>query len=71
MGDFLGLQDQKSRAENKYLQRVDLAEGNASPMNSQGEPTCATEDHSFMGEKAGGSDTLPGWHAIKNLVNGG
>lgn len=70
MGNFLGLQDQKSRAENKYLQRMDLAGDDVRPMNDQGDPTCASEDHSFMGHKPGGPDTLPGWNTMKDFVGG-
>lgn len=68
MGGFLGLQDQKSRAENKYLQRADLADANVKPMNDKGDPTCASEDHTFMGQKPGGSDALPGWDTIKSFA---
>lgn len=70
MGEFLGLQDQKSRAENKYFQRAEMAEGNLSSMNAAGDPTCASEDHSFMGHKPGGSATLPGWNKMKDLAGG-
>ncbi|KAJ5327927.1 hypothetical protein N7541_009034 [Penicillium brevicompactum] len=69
MGEFLGLKDQKSRAENKYFQRAEMAEGN-DPMNTAGDPTCASEDHSFMGQKPGGSETLPGWNKMKEFAGG-
>ncbi|KAJ5669783.1 hypothetical protein N7462_010853 [Penicillium macrosclerotiorum] len=67
IGQFLGLQDQKTRAENKFLTRAELAAANVRPMNDHGEPTCDTEDHSFMGSKPGASDTLPGWDTVKNI----
>ncbi|KAJ5090054.1 hypothetical protein N7532_008738 [Penicillium argentinense] len=67
MGSFLGLRDQKTRAENKYLERVDLASDGMKPMTDSGEPTCATEDHSFMSHKPGGSETMPGWGTMKNV----
>lgn len=70
MGNFLGLQDQKTRAENKFLERADLAAANVKPTGEQGEPTCAGEDHSFMGHKPGGSHTLPGWGKAKNVLDG-
>lgn len=59
MGGFLGLNDQKSRAQNKYHQRAS---------NDRGEPTCATEDHSFMGRQPGEPDTLPGWNTIRDMT---
>ena len=68
MGGFLGLNDQKSRAQNKYLQRADLAGASSSSTNNRGEPTCATEDHSFMGRQPGEADTLPGWHTIRDTT---
>lgn len=68
MGEFLGLRDQKTRAENKYNARADLAAGSIKPTTEKGEPTCATEDHSFMGVKPGGNDTWPGWDTLKNIV---
>ncbi|KAJ5283492.1 FAD dependent oxidoreductase [Penicillium chrysogenum] len=69
-GKFLGLEDQTGRAERKYLEHVDLAANDAEPTaTSGGEPTCATEDHSFMERKPGGPDTLPGWKAAKNILN--
>lgn len=68
MGEFLGLQDQKSRAENKYLQRADLAGDNPCSMTGAGEPTCVNEDHTFMDQKPGGSDTLPGWNTLKEFA---
>ncbi|KAJ5982052.1 hypothetical protein N7451_012152 [Penicillium sp. IBT 35674x] len=34
-----------------------------------GEPTCATEDHSFMERKPGGSSTLPGWDMAKHILD--
>ena len=67
MGDVLGLQQQKTLAENKYMERAELASSNERPMSEHGEPTCASEDHSFMGRKPGGSETLPGWDTVKNV----
>ncbi|KAJ5105744.1 FAD dependent oxidoreductase [Penicillium alfredii] len=69
-GEFLGLQDQKTRAENKFLSRADLAAANVKPMTESGEPTCASEDHTFMGHWPGGSNTLPGWDTVKNVFDG-
>lgn len=69
MGSFLGLSDQKSRAEAKYLARADLAgDDSTKTTTDSGEPTCSGEDHSFMGTKPGGADTLPGWETMKNLA---
>lgn len=65
MGNFRGLRDQKSRAENKYT--ADLASVNIKRTTESGEPTCESEDHSFMGKKPGGGDTWPGWETVKNL----
>lgn len=60
-GNFLGLEDQKGRGEHKYLERMNLAANDTqSPTASGREPTCATEDHSFIERKPGGLDTLPG-----------
>jgi hypothetical protein len=72
MGSFLGLSDQKSRSANKYLQRANQLDDDAKPMTAAGEPTCATEDHSFMGKKAGDPDTYPGWDTFKSItgING-
>ncbi|KAJ5244948.1 FAD dependent oxidoreductase [Penicillium chrysogenum] len=69
-GKFLGLEDQTGRAERKDLEHVDLAANDVEPTTtSGGQPTCATEDHSFMERKPGGPDTLPGWKAAKNILN--
>ncbi|OOQ82279.1 hypothetical protein PEBR_39753 [Penicillium brasilianum] len=65
IGGFLGLEDQKSRAENNFLARADLASG-----KEQIGRTCETEDHSFMGKKPGESDALPGWQTIKSIIPG-
>lgn len=67
MGDFLALQDQKTRGQNKFIQRENLVDSNVKPINAEGEPTCATEDHSFMTRKAGDPDTYPGWGTFKNF----
>lgn len=32
------------------------------------EGTCATEDHSFMERKPGGSGALPGWETMKDKL---
>ncbi|CAI7589959.1 unnamed protein product [Penicillium viridicatum] len=70
IGNFLGLEDQKGRAEHKYLERVNLAATDAEPTNpSGGASTRSTEDHSFMEQKPGGPDTLPGWKIAKNILN--
>jgi hypothetical protein len=37
-------------------------------LNDHGEPTCASEDHSFMGRKPGDADCLPGWNTLKNMT---
>ncbi|KAJ5226101.1 hypothetical protein N7468_007326 [Penicillium chermesinum] len=70
MGEVLGLQQQKTSAEQKYMERADEAAGNAKPVNAHGEPTCAAEDHTFMEHKPGGSGTLPGWETMKNVLGG-
>ncbi|KAJ5383634.1 hypothetical protein N7517_001545 [Penicillium concentricum] len=67
MGDFLALHEQKTRGENKFLQRENLVDTNVKPMNAEGEPTCAIEDHSFMNHKAGDPDTYPGWGTFKKF----
>ncbi|KAJ5594973.1 uncharacterized protein N7459_001181 [Penicillium hispanicum] len=67
MGSMLGLHDQKARAENKYMERADLAQANTKPMSEHGQPTCASEDHTFMCHRAGGSHTMPGWGTVKNI----
>ncbi|KAI2794595.1 hypothetical protein POX_a01194 [Penicillium oxalicum] len=66
-GSFLGLADQKSRAENNYMARADEA-ADGRPLGPGAEGTCATEDHSFMAQKPGTSDTLPGWNAVKSVI---
>ena len=68
MGDFLALSDQKTRAQNKFLERENLLGSNDRPMNAEGEPTCVSEDHSFMNHKAGAPDTYPGWSTVKNFL---
>jgi len=70
-GNFLGLQEQKTRAENKLMNRVDLAADNAPKTTESGEPTCAGEDHTFMQRKPGCPDTLPGWETAKHVFGGG
>ncbi|KAJ5460552.1 uncharacterized protein N7458_002104 [Penicillium daleae] len=68
-GAFLALKDQKTRAENNFLAQADLASGKSQTEEHAG-PTCTTEDHSFMGQKPGGSDALPGWETVKNIIPG-
>jgi len=68
MGEALGLSDQKNHAKDNYLQRADDSAGNVKPTSAHGEPTCATEDHSFMTLKPGGGDTLPGWGTMRNII---
>ncbi|OQD73901.1 hypothetical protein PENDEC_c013G03340 [Penicillium decumbens] len=70
IGKFLGLRDQKERAETKFSQMAALAD-DMEPVREDGEPTCASEDHSFMGRKPGGSDTWPGWEQAKNVFGAG
>ncbi|KAJ5671942.1 FAD dependent oxidoreductase, partial [Penicillium longicatenatum] len=67
MGEALGLREQKDQAKFNFMQRVDDA-GDVKPTTEHGEPTCTTEDHSFMGKKPGGSDALPGWETVKNVL---
>ncbi|KAF3388646.1 hypothetical protein F1880_003824 [Penicillium rolfsii] len=69
IGGFLGLKDQKTRAENNFLARADVVSGNPESTEHAG-PTCSTEDHSFMGTKPGGSDALPGWETVKSIIPG-
>ncbi|CAL5868318.1 uncharacterized protein PFLUO_LOCUS2542 [Penicillium psychrofluorescens] len=70
-GNFLGLQEQKSRAENKFMNRADLAADDLPPTTESGQPTCAGEDHSFMQRKPGCPDTYPGWEKAKHIFGGG
>ncbi|KAJ5826116.1 hypothetical protein N7474_003254 [Penicillium riverlandense] len=67
-GNFFGLQEQKTRAENKFMEKADLAAADAPPTTESGEPTCAGEDHSFMQRKPGCPDTLPGWEKAKDVL---
>jgi hypothetical protein len=67
MGDFLALHEQKTSGQNKFYQRQSMVDNDIRPMNAQGEPTCASEDHTFMNHKPGGPDTYFGWHAMKNF----
>ncbi|KAJ5665812.1 uncharacterized protein N7477_008260 [Penicillium maclennaniae] len=66
IGNFLGLRDQKTRAECKFNDRAGLAEG-VKRTTESGEPTCESEDHSFAGRKPGGSETWPGWETTKSF----
>ncbi|KAJ5164406.1 uncharacterized protein N7500_006236 [Penicillium coprophilum] len=70
MGGFLALDEQKTRGESKLSERqnlVDFEKTSVRPINAEGEPTCASEDHSFMKHKAGDPDTYPGWSTVKNI----
>ncbi|KAJ6027975.1 hypothetical protein N7540_003551 [Penicillium herquei] len=67
MGDTLGLQQQKTRAKYHFLQRSDEA-ADVKPMSEHGEPTCASEDHTFMNHRPGGSKTMPGWGTMRNVM---
>lgn len=67
MGEALGLQQQKTRAKHNYLKRSDDA-AHVKPMSEHGEPTCASEDHSFMNHPPGGSATMPGWGTMRNVM---
>ncbi|OQE07940.1 hypothetical protein PENVUL_c011G09611 [Penicillium vulpinum] len=71
MGDFLSLNEQKTQGQNKYIQRENLVDSDVKPMNAEGEPTCAIEDHSFMRHKAGDPDTYPGWSTLRNFFGRG
>ncbi|PYH44130.1 uncharacterized protein BP01DRAFT_89307 [Aspergillus saccharolyticus JOP 1030-1] len=59
--ELSSITDQKTRAENKFLGRFDEGQG-------MQEGTCATEDHSFMERKPGGSGALPGWETMKDKL---
>ena len=49
---------------------MNLAANDAEPTNTRGgESARATEDPSFMEQKPGGPDTLPGWKIAKNILN--
>ncbi|GAD97486.1 predicted protein [Paecilomyces variotii No. 5] len=68
-GNFLGLQDQKSAAHNKFEERFEKAGGIEPPTTSEGEPTCESEDHSFANHKPGCPQTMPGWSKVKDTYN--
>ncbi|KAJ5702287.1 hypothetical protein N7488_009835 [Penicillium malachiteum] len=57
----------KTRAKYHFLQRSDEA-ADEKPMSAHGEPTCASEDHSFMSHRPGGSKTMPGWGTMRNVM---
>ncbi|KAB8249759.1 hypothetical protein F9C07_2126779 [Aspergillus flavus] len=59
--EFSSLRDQKGMAESNFMDRRNREMG-------EHEGTCATEDHSFMTQKPGGSDTLPGWEKAKGVL---
>ncbi|OGM45193.1 hypothetical protein ABOM_005846 [Aspergillus bombycis] len=59
--EFSSLREQKGMAERNFLDRRNRELG-------EQEGTCATEDHSFMTKKPGGSDTLPGWEKAKGAL---
>ncbi|KAF7591128.1 hypothetical protein BBP40_001967 [Aspergillus hancockii] len=60
--EFSSLRDQKTHAEDNYMDRMHREEGVK-------DGTCATEDHSFMKTRPGGSETLPGWEKAKDTVS--
>lgn len=63
IGGFLGLSSQKSMAGERNEERY-------IPHDKQtGEPTCNTEDHSFMEHRPGRPGTLPGWEKMKNAAD--
>lgn len=68
MGEALGLQEQKSSARQNFMRRENDILMDGKPNSAHGEPTCVGEDHSFMNHKPGGSDTLPGWGTMKNVL---
>lgn len=68
MGGFLGLTDQKTRAENNFLAQSDIVSGRTREQRVG--TTCTTEDHSFMEQKAGAPDTPPGWETAKKIIPG-
>lgn len=70
MGAAAGLQHHKTRAKYQFLdQSAQLDDAaNVKPMSVHGEPTCASEDHSFMNHRPGGSQTWPGWGTMRNIM---
>jgi len=70
IGGFLGLRDQKTRAENNFLAQSDQVSETGGTSEERTGTTCTTEDHSFMGKKPGASDALPGWQTVKNIIPG-
>lgn len=70
-GGFLGLQGQKGAAQAHTARRVADAGGVLDERVKDGslDETCATEDHSFMQHKPGGSATLPGSSIIKGAMD--
>ncbi|KAF3010199.1 hypothetical protein E8E15_000073 [Penicillium rubens] len=60
-GNFLGLGDQKGRAEHKYLERVNLAANDAEPTTtSGGEPTLQLKIIVLWSESLGVRTPYPG-----------
>lgn len=62
VGGFLGLTSQKTMAGERNEERY------TSQDQQTGEPTCDTEDHSFMQHRPGCPGTLPGWGKAKNAA---
>ncbi|KAE8151388.1 hypothetical protein BDV25DRAFT_138911 [Aspergillus avenaceus] len=60
--EFASLRDEKNTARGHFMDRANHEAGVTNG-------TCATEDHSFMNTKPGGSDTLPGWKGAKDFVH--
>ncbi|RJE19811.1 hypothetical protein PHISCL_07863 [Aspergillus sclerotialis] len=69
IGQYLGLTSQKAAAGSKNQERFDEAAASSMDRNSErGEPTCESEDHSFMQHRPGCPGTLPGWGKTKNAI---
>jgi hypothetical protein len=64
-GNFIGLKNMKQRAKSHSHAQFEDAAGIDKPFTDSGEPTCMTEDHSFMFHKAGCPETLPGQTKLK------
>ncbi|KAJ5273738.1 hypothetical protein N7478_008863 [Penicillium angulare] len=70
MADAMKSQQHKIHAKYGFLDQSESARhaAHVKPMSQHGEPTCASEDHSFMNHKPGGSRTMPGWGTMRNLM---
>lgn len=64
-GNFIGLKNMKQRAKSHSHAQFEAAAGVQKPFTDSGEPTCMSEDHSFMFHKAGCPETLPGQNKLK------